>query len=76
MDSIYLETNKIFDQKITQQIIQIRNLSCIARLVTKAASTRKESRGTHMLIDHPMRDDTNWLKHIEFRKENVILADH
>ena len=76
LDTIYLETQKIITQNITQQNIQTRNLACIARLVTKAAYNRKESRGTHMLIDYPVRDDENWLKHIEFRKEKVILVDH
>jgi len=69
-------TEHNFHQSITRETIEDRNLSTIALLVAKAAYLRRESRGTHKLEDHPIRDDENWLKHIEFRENDVVLEDH
>lgn len=43
------------------------NLSTLASLVAKAAYTREESRGTHYRLDHQLKNDAEWLKHIEFK---------
>ncbi len=37
---------------------------------------RHESRGTHKLEEYPFLDDENWLKHIEFKENDVALVDH
>lgn len=76
LDTIYIETLNQLVENVSLANIEARNLACLARLVVKAAYTRTESRGTHMLHDHPVRDDEHWLKHIEFKKEDVILVDH
>ena len=76
LDQIYTETQEQIEQNIAIQNIEARNLACVARLVTHAAGIRTESRGTHMLTDYPIRNDQYWLKHIEFNKEKVTLADH
>ena len=76
LDQIYAETQEQLKEDITVQNIEARNLACIARLVAYAASIRTESRGTHMLTDYPVRNDEYWLNHIEFKKEEVTLADH
>ncbi len=73
LDKIYAET---LDAEISVQNIEARNLACVARLVARAAGIRRESRGTHMLSDYPVRDDEHWLRHIEFNREKVILVDH
>ncbi|MDQ1279539.1 MAG: L-aspartate oxidase [Thermoproteota archaeon] len=54
-------------------MIELRNMITIAKLITKAASIRKESRGTHYLVEQPKQDDENWLKHIVFENENVEI---
>ena len=76
LDKIYNETQKAFHKEISVKNIEAMNLACVAKLVAKAAGTRTESRGTHMLNDYPMRDDEHWLKHIEFKKEEMFYVDH
>jgi succinate dehydrogenase / fumarate reductase flavoprotein subunit len=44
-------------------------LDCADTLVA-AAKDRTESRGAHYRVDHPLRDDANWLKHsLAYRKD-------
>ena len=44
---------------------ELQNLLTVARLMTEAALTREESRGTHYRSDYPKRDDDQWLRHVE-----------
>ena len=76
LNGIKEKTEYNFSQLITRGTIEDRNLSAVALLVARAAYLRHESRGTHKLEEYPFRDDENWLKHIEFRENDVILADH
>ncbi len=76
LDKIYHKTIEKLEKETSLSNIETRNLACVARLIARAAHIRLESRGTHMLNEYPVRDDENWLKHIEFKKENVILVDH
>jgi succinate dehydrogenase/fumarate reductase flavoprotein subunit len=69
-------TNYNLCQSITRETIEDRNLSTVALLVARASQIRRESRGTHKLEEYPFRDDENWLKHIEFKENDVTLADH
>jgi len=48
--------------KITQGLLELRNLSCVAMLIITAALRRKESRGLHYTTDYPQRNDKYWLK--------------
>ncbi len=41
-----------------------RNLLDVAEVITRAATLRTESRGSHYRADFPERDDTNWLTNI------------
>ncbi len=56
--------------------LELKNMVTVANLVTKAAHTRKESRGTHYRTDYPTTDDKNWLKHICFeqREEKLYIS--
>ena len=56
--------------------LELKNMVSVANLVTKAAYTRKESRGTHYRTDYPNTDDKNWLKHICFeqREEKMYIS--
>jgi fumarate reductase flavoprotein subunit len=47
-------------------LIQVLELGCmldVAQAMAHSAVQRKESRGSHQLLDHPQRDDNDFLKH-------------
>jgi len=45
---------------VTNDLIELRNISTVARLIIQCAMTRKESRGLHYMSDYPNRDDKFW----------------
>lgn len=54
--------------------IEHLNMLDVAEVIVEAADMRKESRGSHFRIDHPERDDENWLTNIfATRDENGTL---
>jgi len=58
---------------VNTRFLELKNMVTVSNLVTKAAHTRKESRGTHYREDYPITDDKNWLKHICFEQREEKL---
>jgi len=53
------------------QLIEHLELGCLLELseiTAGAAYRRTESRGAHYRLDHPQRDDANWLHHTLVRR--------
>jgi L-aspartate oxidase len=46
--------------KVTEELIELRNLAKLARLIIRCAKMRKESRGLHFTTDYPLTDDKHW----------------
>jgi fumarate reductase flavoprotein subunit len=45
------------------QVLELGAMLQVAEAIAQSAARRKESRGSHQRLDHPERDDTNYLKH-------------
>ncbi len=60
---IYEEVKYMYNEsRISEEILELRNLIEVAYLITYSASLRKESRGLHYNIDYPFKDDKNFLR--------------
>ena len=54
---------------VTYDVIELRNVATVAKLIIECALIRKESRGLHYNVDHPKTDDANWLKDTVLKSE-------
>jgi L-aspartate oxidase len=62
---IYSEVEEFYKKtKVNYEVIELRNLCLIAKLIIISGLNRKESRGLHFTTDYSVRDDENWLKDI------------
>lgn len=68
------EVAKIVKDMFFVSFFELQNMITVAQLVSKAASIRRESRGTHYLIEHSTQDDKNWVKHIIFQGGKIEIS--
>ncbi|HKJ98234.1 MAG TPA: L-aspartate oxidase [Desulfotignum sp.] len=63
------EINEYYwDFKLTSDLVELRNIATVAKLVIRSALLRKESRGLHYNIGYPEHDDKNFLAHTILKK--------
>jgi len=72
---IEMEERTIYKVKVKEitdlaDIIKIKGMLSIAKIIMKASLTRKESRGFFRRIDYPKIGGENWQKNIIFYKNN------
>ena len=67
IDIIYEEIIQFYYKaKLSQELIELRNIAATAHLVIRSALQRKESRGLHYNIDYPENRETS-------RKDTIII---
>ncbi len=57
--------------RVTEGLIELRNLATIAQLIIQSALLRKESRGLHYTSDYPKKNDEEYLKDTILQKQII-----
>jgi fumarate reductase (CoM/CoB) subunit A len=55
-------------------LLELENMIRLGEIIARCALERRESRGGHVRLDHPERDNAHWLRTIIARKENGGVA--
>lgn len=69
IDMIQREINEYYwNYRVTKDLIELRNITTVAKLIVQCARVRKESRGLHYNMDYPdIRD--------EFNKDTIFVKE-
>jgi L-aspartate oxidase len=63
LELISQEIKEFYRQtKVSRQLLELRNLAKVARLIVQCALLRRESRGLHYITDYPRKNNRTWLK--------------
>jgi L-aspartate oxidase len=54
---------------ITSDLLELRNIATVSKLIIECARLRKESRGLHYNIDYPEKNDRDWIKDTVIQKD-------
>jgi L-aspartate oxidase len=54
--------------RVSEGLLELRNLVTVGKLIVESALIRQESRGLHFNVDHPERDDRNWVRDTVLRR--------
>jgi len=71
-----VDKSKIFNTNLVE-VLELRNMLELARVVAYSALHRKESRGSHTREDYPNRDDENFLKHtLVYQRDDKLVIEY
>jgi hypothetical protein len=56
------------------ELMELGHMIRLGKIIARCALERRESRGGHVRMDHPDRDDAHWLKTIVASKQNGDVA--
>ncbi len=70
-----LEEMQIPEAGATREENELKNLHSLAKVITRSAIAREESRGSHYRSDFPYRDDDDFQKHSLIRKGGEVTFE-